>query len=229
MALQTIFFDAAGTLIHLKEPVGQTYATFAAQHGIQVEEQALKNAFRYAWNSLPAPLHPSASPDDDRSWWRSLVSEVFTHALGTPLPEEALDPLFADLYDHFALPQAWAVYEDVQPALEDLSRDHRLLVLSNFDRRLRSILEGHQLTPFFETILLSSEIGASKPHPRVFKAALDVADCPPEACLHVGDDPVRDIEGAQSQSIWTYHVTRPDAGLIKMVQKVRSNAYSNLR
>lgn len=226
-----LFFDAAGTLIRPAEPVGRTYAQHAMRHGIVAEPEAIMQAFRMAWKETAPSLHPEGqmAADDDRGWWRALVGDVFGRVLGAKLAENALEALFGELYLHYAQPQAWSVFDDVVPALEDLSRDHRLLVLSNFDRRLRSILAGHDLLRFFEQVIISSEVGAAKPHPRMFQAALAAARCLPQEALHIGDDVKCDLTGAQSCGIHAFHVKRPEAGLGAMMQKVRSGAYSGLR
>lgn len=231
MPLQTLFFDAAGTLIRPAEPVGKTYAAYALRHGIAVEPEPLMQAFRIAWKETPPPLHPAGQPaaDDDRGWWLTLVGKVFGHVLGAPMAEAPLNDLFDQLYQHYAQPQAWSVFDDVAPALSALSQDHRLLVLSNFDRRLRSILAGHGLLPFFEQVIISSEVGAAKPHARMFQAALAAGGCSPHEALHIGDDVTCDLSGAQSCGIHAFHVKRPENGLAEMVQKVRSGAYSGLR
>lgn len=231
MRLEFLFFDAAGTLIRPAHPVGATYARFAFRHGVRVDEGDLMQAFRAVWKATAPPIHAPDQPpaDDDRGWWRLLVAEVFARVLGTALPEDTLEGLFAELYAHYAMPEAWAVFDDVLPALEDLTRDHRLLVLSNFDRRLRSILQGHDLTRFFEAVIISSEVGAAKPHPRMFQAALNCAGSEPETCLHVGDDARCDGEGAKKAGIHFFEVRRPETGLVALVEKVRSGAYSGLR
>lgn len=231
MSLQALCIDAAGTLIRVVEPVGQTYAACAARHGLQTVPEDVMRAFREVWKDVPPPLHPmgEASQDDDLGWWRSLVGNVFRKVLGRPLSESALDSLFDDLYRHYAQPDAWEVFDDVLPALDDLGRDHRIIVLSNFDRRLRGILHGHGLSCFFEQIIISSEVGASKPHPRMFLAALEALGCKPEHCLHIGDDERCDLGGAQSCGMGAFLVQRPENGLAALVQKVRSGAYSGLR
>jgi putative hydrolase of the HAD superfamily len=230
MPLQTLFFDAAGTLILPAEPVGLTYAQHALRHGIVAEPESIMQAFRMAWKETAPPLHAVGRPpaDDDRGWWRALVGDVFGRVLGVPLAETVLDGLFSELYLHYAQPQAWCVFDDVVSALEDLARDHRLLVLSNFDRRLRSILAGHGLLRYFAQVIISSEVGAAKPHPRMFEAALAAAGCLPQEALHIGDDLKCDLGGAQSSGIHAFHVKRPEGGLDVLVQKVRSEAYSGL-
>lgn len=221
-----ISFDAAGTLIQVRRPVGRTYAEFAREHGVAVEEAALKLAFRSVWGRLEPPLWPEgqASPDNDRAWWRKLVAEVFAEVLKAPLAEGVLEPLFESLYCHFARPDAWVVFEDVLPVLKDLGRDHDLCVLSNFDGRLRGILAGHGLDGFFKEIILSSEVGASKPHPRMFDTALRRMQTVAATSWHAGDDPRCDIQGAENAGWRAFEVTRPGEGLRTLAEKVRSEA-----
>ncbi|MBL9129931.1 MAG: HAD-IA family hydrolase [Verrucomicrobiaceae bacterium] len=231
MPLRALFFDAAGTLIHPAESVGAVYARHAAGFGVKTTGQAMDAAFRSAWKSTPPPLHPPGQPpaDDDRSWWLKVASKSFAAALGHALDDEVMLPLFDGLYAHYAKPEAWSVYDDVRPALETLHGSHELLALSNFDRRLLSIFDGHDLSRFFTRIILSSEVGASKPHSRMFEAALNACGADAADCLHVGDDPRCDADGAQLAGLRFFAVKRPESGLDTLVEKVRQGAFSGLR
>lgn len=231
MALKVLFFDAAGTLIQPAETVGLTYSRIAKDHGVTASGEDLSRAFRAAWKALPPPEHPVGMPpiDDDRGWWRRLVAAAFEIALDRPLAEAVIDPLFDELYGHYSSRLAWEVYADVLPALLDLGRDHRLIVVSNFDRRLRAIMEGHDLLRHFERVIISSEVGASKPHARMFQAALVAVGCAAADCLHIGDDLRCDGEGALRAGMGFFHVQRPESGLDTLVQKVRDAAHSGLR
>ncbi|HYF34015.1 MAG TPA: HAD-IA family hydrolase [Prosthecobacter sp.] len=223
MPLRLISFDAAGTLIGVREPVGETYAAHAARHGIYVAPAALKLAFRSLWAQVPPPHWPEGqvSPDDDRGWWKGFAEQVFAQALGQPVEPARFEPLFDDLYRHYADASAWVVFEDVVPTLEALSPDYELCVLSNFDRRLVRILEGHGLARHFRRVILSSEVGAAKPHPRMFETALRHFDVSPEECLHVGDDDRCDVQAARQNGWQAFAVNRPDEGLADLVEKVR--------
>jgi putative hydrolase of the HAD superfamily len=223
MTWKAIFFDAAGTLIRPVEPVGAVYARLAARHGLEASADAMNAAFRAAWKATPSPLHPEGQPpaDDDRAWWRQVATQSFQIALGKAVPDEIMEPLFAELYAHYALPEAWHVFDDVRPVLEDLAADHALHVLSNFDRRLLSILDGHGLRPLFGKIILSSEVGASKPHARMFTAALRAAQAEPAECLHVGDEPTADAAGATAAGMRCFIVDRPTSGFEMLKAWVR--------
>jgi putative hydrolase of the HAD superfamily len=220
---QVLFFDAVGTLFHLRQPVGQTYAEIATEHGVMVDAQALDKGFRAAWKSLPAPHHPEHAPpqDDDRSWWEELVRRTFQHAQ-PQMPEPAqMAEVFDDLYEHFAHADAWQLWEDTVPVLEKLrGMNRRLIVLSNFDKRLRNILEGLEIGHYFESIIVSSEVGAWKPDPRMFRVALQAARVPADQCLHVGDDPHNDGEGALAMGIPSLLVKRPEVSLRTILEKM---------
>ena len=51
------------------------------------------------------------------------------------------------------------------------------------------------------SVVTSVEFGLRKPHPAIFRHALEVLDAPAERCLHVGDDPVADYRGARGAGI----------------------------
>ncbi len=72
----------------------------------------------------------------------------------------------------------------------------RLAVVSNWDISLVPVLERLGVADRFEAVLHSAGVGASKPDPKLFEAALEQLGLPADAVLHVGDDPVNDIEGA---------------------------------
>jgi len=50
---------------------------------------------------------------------------------------------------------------------------------------------------YFPVRVYSSEIGVAKPHPAIFRAALDALGVPAEAALYVGDRLNADVAGAQ--------------------------------
>ena len=64
---EVIFFDAAGTLIHLPRSVGEHYRNVALHFGISPDATALDRAFRAAWKAAPERTTTvGPRPDDDR-------------------------------------------------------------------------------------------------------------------------------------------------------------------
>jgi putative hydrolase of the HAD superfamily len=208
-----IFFDAAGTLIRLERPVGWHYAEIARRHGLNADEAKMELAFREVWKARPfRPASPGARDEDDRPWWRALALDV----LRTAAPSSGKideDAWFEELYAHFAKPGVWVLYHDARRCLDRLASRFRLAVISNFDRRLRCVLEDLGVASRFERLFISSEIGCEKPHPGIFQRALDVMDVEAGRCLHVGDDPERDWAGAAAAGIPVFEVRRPGGTL----------------
>lgn len=208
-----IFFDAAGTLIGLARPAGWHYALIARRHGLEADEERMESAFRKVWKARPVRA-ASAGPriEDDRPWWRALALDVLHEAepASRKIDENAW---FEELYAHFAEPGVWVLYEDVTRCLDRLAGRYRLAVISNFDRRLLRVLEELGVAAKFERLFISSEIGCEKPDPGIFRRALNVMNVDAGRCLHVGDDPERDWEGAAAAGIPVFRVSRPDVTL----------------
>ncbi|MCZ2075940.1 MAG: HAD family phosphatase [Bryobacteraceae bacterium] len=85
--------------------------------------------------------------------------------------------------------------------LDRVRRHHRLLLLSNtnaihFDmlRRTYPILDR------FDEFVLSYEVGAMKPSPRIYQEAVARAGCRPEECFFT-DDVLAYVEGARKEGI----------------------------
>jgi putative hydrolase of the HAD superfamily len=125
---------------------------------------------------------------------------------------------FDELYARFATPDAWRVFEDVVPALDTLAaRDLKLAVISNWDERLRPLLEQLKLAGYFEVIVVSREVGAAKPARAIFDHAVRKLGLPPETVLHVGDSLSMDVRGAQAAGLSALRLNRA-AGVAKAGQ-----------
>jgi putative hydrolase of the HAD superfamily len=210
---KTIFFDAVGTLIYLPKSVGHHYALIGGRVGLLLEADALDRAFAACWKQMPPrPAIDSPRDDDDKGWWRELVHCVLDHvAPGTS--EFDCDAFFEVAYSHFAEAGVWDLYPEVGEVLGSLQPRFDLAVISNFDGRLRMILEHLGVSQFFPRVFLSSELGADKPDPEIFRRALRLSGAQPDETLHVGDDPVRDWEAARSAGLEAFELRRPKNSL----------------
>jgi len=98
-------------------------------------------------------------------------------------------------------------YGDSAPALSMLkARGYRIGILSHTPwpgDACREWFHRHGMAGYIDFYSLSCEVGWIKPHPRHFQHALDQAGETPDRVLHVGDHPVRDIEGARAQGMRT--------------------------
>jgi putative hydrolase of the HAD superfamily len=206
--LKAIFFDAAGTLFHLPRGVGYHYALVGEEIGLKLNSRLLDRAFNSAWNAMPGRESiDRPREDDDKGWWRQLVDLVLNE-VAPSLNELDRDNFFEIAYDHFAEAGVWELYPEVLEVLEKLSPRFQLVVISNFDGRLRMILEQLGVSKFFKHVFLSSELGADKPDPAIFRRALNLIHLEPNQVLHVGDDPERDWEAAIAAGLSIFQLDR---------------------
>ena len=199
--LRAVSFDAAGTLIHTVRPVGELYATIAARHGVDVDPTALHARFRHAFGSAPPLAFPGVPPAEirarEKSWWRDVVARVFAG-----MRFASFDAFFDDLFDFFASGDAWRVDADAHAVMAAVRASGlAILVISNFDARVRGILDALGLTPFIDRVTISSEAGAAKPDPGIFARAFADAAVDAAAVLHVGDTVREDLRGARAAGV----------------------------
>ncbi len=204
-SVQVVFFDAVGTLFHVRGSVGDVYLRHAEQYGVprSVEmvtrvNQAFKDAFRQA----PPPIFAVEQPDKlkqcERLWWFDVVHAVF-YRVGM---FERFDDYFDEVYEAFGRAEAWEVYPEVPETLERLrAQGYELGVISNFDTRFFDISRALGLERFFDSITISSLAGSAKPAGKIFRHALAQHVVEPEEAMHVGDDPREDFEGATNAGL----------------------------
>jgi putative hydrolase of the HAD superfamily len=211
--LKVIFFDAAGTLFHLPRGVGYHYALVAGRMGLPLEAAAIDRAFAAVWREMPArPVTGVPRPDDDKGWWRELVERVFER-IAPATAELDRDAFFEVAYEHFAEAGVWELFPEVYEVLEQLQPRYQLGVISNFDGRLRMVLEQLGVSRFFRDVVISSEVGADKPDPFIFHRALELSGCSPAEALYVCDDPAKDWEGATAVGMRVLRLQRPENSL----------------
>ena len=205
---KAIFFDAAGTLFYLPRGVGYHYALVGRELGLQLDSNELDRAFIRAWNAMP-PREAIDGPreNDDKDWWREVVDLVLNE-VAPSLNELDRDNFFEIAYEHFAEAGVWELYPEVIEILENLSPRFPLAVISNFDGRLRMILEQLGVLKFFPHVFVSSELGADKPDPEIFRRALNSIQLPPNEVVHVGDDPERDWKAASAAGLSIFQLER---------------------
>lgn len=219
MPVRAVLFDAAGTLIHLSEPVGVVYGRFAQRGGVSVSSDAIERAFRSTFPSMPAMVFPGVAAADvaayEHEWWRELVQRVFATAAPTSRFTD-FDAFFDELFTHFARPSAWSAADGALDTLRALrARSLRTGVISNFDHRLPALLDGLGLSPLLDVVIRPSDAGAAKPDARIFQAALDRLGIAASDALYVGDDDEEDVRGAEAAGLRAINVgTLPRLGAL---------------
>ncbi|WP_218081479.1 HAD-IA family hydrolase [Anthocerotibacter panamensis] len=195
--LKAVFLDITGTVIQVKGSVGQHYSTKAQRWGVSLNPDRVEARFSAAFHQQ-APLDfrrwsPDRWEEAELLWWYRVV----WMAVGGEQFAD-FDGYFTAVYDDFAQGSSWEVYPEVPGVLQALRRRGLSLVaVSNFDRRVESVLTGLGLMAYFHHLVYSTRAGSAKPDSRIFLQALELVGAQPAQALHVGDSWSADVLGAQ--------------------------------
>jgi len=221
--IKAILFDAAGTLFFLTKTVGDHYAYVGREVGLDLDAQKLESAFHAAWQQMPRrPASDGPRENDDKGWWRELVGHVLDQ-VAPSLSEFDQDNFFEVAYEHFAEAGVWELYPEVSGVLQELTPQFQLAVISNFDGRLRFILQHLGISKHFAHVFISSELGADKPDAEIFRRALTTMHLKGDEVLHVGDDPERDWKAAKAAGLSVFRLDRPRDSLCDLATSLTTN------
>ncbi len=199
---KAIFFDVGGTLLTVHPSVGDVYAEQARPFGFTGSTDDLNLHFRKAWKDLGGmeSLGQQKGLEVERVFWRDVVKRTFDATGGL----DDFETCFENIYEAFRSRDAWRLYEDVVASrLVDRLKEKGVIlgIVSNWDSRLKEILDNLEIGHQFDFILASTVIGSAKPDPFIFEQALQLSGALPNEALHIGDEPATDITGAKALGI----------------------------
>uniref|UniRef100_A0A914W7P4 Haloacid dehalogenase-like hydrolase domain-containing protein 3 n=1 Tax=Plectus sambesii TaxID=2011161 RepID=A0A914W7P4_9BILA len=207
--LRAVSFDAMNTLIKLREPVGVTYASVAGKMGVTADADKLTSAFKDNFATMakefPCYGHDQVNWPGSRSlyWWTALVKRSFVQS-GVVCEETVLDDVARRLVHHYATRKPWKLVDEQAPAL--LRRLRRkglhIVVMSNFDKRLRDILSDFDVLSLVDAVVLSGDLGFEKPDSRIFEVVMrELKLSDPTELVHIGDSYEKDYSAARKMGM----------------------------
>lgn len=204
MSYKAVFFDRDGVL---------TYPN--------PQKEAWRNAAISAWSGRPFRLDYEKmmalferAGEGRRPWYRNLEDEkaffkryyrLLLEGEGVAQQlEERAQLLFSELWcngDRLLFPETVPVLSWFR------ERGFRMGVISDTSPSLAYSLEGLGLGGYFESYTASSLVGAGKPDPRIYQAALDALGIRAEESLYV-DDNALEADGARQMGFTAFHLDR---------------------
>jgi putative hydrolase of the HAD superfamily len=194
-AVKAVLVDVLGTLVELESPGPALREEIERRTGADVGEERAAAAFAaeigyYLDHHMEGRDMPAVEELRDRcaeEIRRSLALDRLDHATARAAMLAAL---------------RFRAFPDALPFLRALKeRDVRVVAASNWDASLPDALEYAGLALYLDGAVSSAVVGAAKPDPAVFRAALELARCEPVEAFHVGDSPRGDVDGARSTGI----------------------------
>lgn len=194
--IRAVLFDAVGTLFHPVPGVAEVYRAVGHRFGSRRGEAEIRQRFDRA---LERQAVAPTSAQGERARWRRIVAEVLDDATDA-------DAAFETLWDHFAQPAHWRLFDDVAPAWARLRRRGIAAgIASNFDDRLETLCRGLPPLPDAVAVFHSAGIGYAKPDPRFYAEAARRMALSPEQLALVGDHLQHDYHAARAagwHAVW---------------------------
>jgi HAD superfamily hydrolase (TIGR01509 family) len=207
MPLKAVLFDLLGTVLDERsdyDALDSVMAEVREKYALEVGASELAGDFSLAIMEM---IH--GEPADD-----GLPAEYLPF-------ERAARDVFVELLDQhgFRAERAdvdwfWAHYLEIQkrswrlyPEASETLREIKAMglhvgIVTDADRYLANLaLPILRVDAWVDAVTCSEEVGFPKPHPKIFKAALDKAGSKPTEAVMVGDSLGRDIEGALGAGI----------------------------
>jgi len=190
--IKGVIFDAYGTLLR-NEDLRLIPQRLVADHRLSVDVDDV-------WRTWVDLYHEATQSTPFRTL-RAIEEEILARIARRVGLEADMAPyveLFFQVTTKVELyPEALQVLTTLAPA--------RCGIVSNADHEHVSAWPG---TLPVEFILISEAVGAYKPDPRVFEAALERLGLEPHEVLHVGDSDVDDIQGARAAGVRVAWINR---------------------
>ena len=183
MPIQALLFDLDGTLLNRE----MSLVRFIADQHLRLIAP-ISDCPADAYQTLFIEWHQRGLV------WKDLVyQQLVAHFQLNVSPEVLLD----DYLTGFA--KTSVLFRGTIPLLKSLSSSYRLGLITNGRSDLqRSVIETHGLQGFFDPILISEEVGLSKPDPTLFLRPVQDWELKPEHVLFIGDHPWHDVAGAEA-------------------------------
>ncbi len=201
-----VLLDAMGTLVSFAPPAPRLRALLAERHGVHVAEAEAAAAMRAEVAYYRREHDRAVDAASLAALRRDCAAVVRDHL--PPAAARALDdldafvPTLVDAIAFSAYPEAVAVLDALR------ERGHPLAVVSNWDVSLHDVLAATGLAERVDAVVVSAVLGAAKPSPAPFHAALDALGAEAAGALHVGDTVAEDVAGALAAGIRAALVVR---------------------
>jgi putative hydrolase of the HAD superfamily len=190
--VKTLLFDFGGTLDADGVAWKERFYAFYRAEGLSLDGEAFAPAFYAADDPLVGGLPSTTGLSGTvHALTANLESELTCRVGGNGSGDRSRR--VASVF----LSEAAATFERNRPVLKALSERYRLGIVSNFYGNLEAVCDSAGLCSFFKVLVDSHCVGAEKPDPAIFRAALDGLRATPEETIFIGDSLRRDREGAR--------------------------------
>ena len=210
--IKFIFFDVGNTLLF---PNRERIHTPLAERGLTPDPDLLRDLERSTKNEFDARMVQNGSTDHS-FWWMFYSQLLVKIGLND-------DTLRDQLVSSIRQSANWDVMPPgTREQLQQIGARYKLGVISNADGKIEEVLRRCNIADCFRTITDSGLVGYEKPHPEIFRQALQAMKAAPEESLYVGDVYSVDYLGATSAGMQAILMDVPGAYSDKGLPRIES-------
>ena len=202
--IKAVFFDVGSTLVYPYPDVPTVFNKVVADYGYSFSHAQVDAIMPEVWDYYEQEVAADSSfwADDERSHeiWVNMYA-LLSERLGIEGEVERRE-IGGRVHTMFKSAAHWELFSDVIPCFEQLrERGVKISLISNWGKDLRTILPGLAINEYLDDAVISAEVELHKPDPRIFRLALERLGIEPHEAVHVGDQLIADVEGAQAVGI----------------------------
>ncbi|MDN4185882.1 MAG: HAD family hydrolase [Dehalococcoides mccartyi] len=197
--IKGVFFDLYNTLIGYQPSREEMTVKLLAELGYTINEDDLylpvnkADEYFYQQNAQkPVSLRERA---EQMAVW-SHYYRIILEEIGIEPKPELINNLISRWKN---LKWEMTLYQDVIPCLENLKkRNLKIGLISNAEKDMSELFNKTGLNKYLETVVISQEVGVTKPNPLIFQAALKKSGLTAKEVLYIGDQYQVDYMGAMN-------------------------------
>ena len=193
--LDNTLWDVETVIVRAEEKMQNWIKTHVPTYKLVSQNKTLSEKLRKKISKeQPAIRH------DVSSLRLAYLTEMFLHCQINPREATQLAK------DAFSVFMQWrnkvVFFDGALDTLKLLASDYELAALTNGNADITRV----GLDKYLSFAINAADVGASKPAPDMFIAALKKSGARPTESIHIGDNPIDDIEGANSAGLFTIWV-----------------------
>jgi putative hydrolase of the HAD superfamily len=211
--IKAVAFDLIGTLVKIEEKEEEALKNLyevLKKHGFKKDFSIFKMFYEEAALKYLKIRKETEREIHNKVWLKeALIKLGFDKAYEEQILEESIKAYFKPYIESAKIPK------EVYTTLSFLKQNYKLGLISNFTNpaTVYEILKKGDLLKFFNSIVISGEIGWRKPNPILFLKLAASLNLSVKEIVFVGDDPNYDVKGAKATGMIAILVTSGEAKL----------------
>ena len=200
--LKAVFFDLYNTLASFDPAREELQQKVCADFGIRVTQEGILKGYVAADDFMGrenAKRHLAKRTEQEQWDFFAEYQRLILQGAGVDVPAKLAGEIFQAIR---AIPYHLALYDDALPCIETLKASGLTVgMISNIYSDLKRTCDRLGLSSRLDFWVTSKEAGSEKPHPGIFRLALQKAGVEARESVHVGDQYYSDVTGARGAGI----------------------------